>query len=276
MSAIRMSTGPGFLGLMRTALVAGRDFAPTDRRGSLPVALVNETFSRRFYPGATAIGHRIDAGHGWATIVGVVADGKYGALTESPQAVAYFPILQWPELVFAIFVRTAGKPLTVAEPVRRVLRLVHVDLLALQPRSLADHIGGATFVERTGASVLSGFGAAALGLSIIGLYGALAIAVAQRRRELGIRVTLGASRRSMVWLVVRHGLVIAAAGLATGFPLSIVAASALRARFSSLGALNPLAIVAASAVIALASTLAALTPARRALSVDPIDVLRSD
>lgn len=276
MTAIRVQTGPGLVALLGTRLVVGSDFDKRDRRGTLPVAVVNETFARRFYPRTTAIGHRIDAGHGWATIVGVIADGKYGSITESPQAVAYFPILQWSQAAFNVFVRTSGPPLALIEPVRRVLRATNVDFPALQPRTLSDHIAGATFVQRTGASVLSSFGLAALGLAIMGLYGALAIAVSQRRRELGIRLTLGAPRGAIAWLVLRHGMRIAAAGLLIGVPLAIALSRLLRGAFDNAGTFNPLALAALSAAMVLAAAVAALVPARRAISVDPIEVLRGD
>jgi len=173
-------------------------------------------------------------------------------------------------------VRTAGDPLALAEPVRRMLQSVHIDIPALQPRTLAEHIAGATFVQRTGASVLASFGAAALVLSLIGLYGALAIAIAQRRRELGIRLTLGAPRSSIVWLVLRQGLLIASIGVAAGIPLALALGGVLRSRFESLGALSTSGLLAGAAIVATAAALAALTPALRALAVDPIEVMRAE
>jgi hypothetical protein len=275
MSAIRVSTGPGYLGLMGTPLVAGRDIALTDRAGTLPVVVVNETFARRFFPNQSAIGRRTDAGRGWATIVGVAADGKYGSLTERPQAVAYVPILQWYQTGITVFARTPGNPLTLAEPVRRVLQAVEVDLPALQPRTLAEHIAGATFVQRTGAAVLSGFGAAALALSLVGLYGALAVTVALRRRELGIRMTLGAPARSIAWLVLRHGYSIALSGLAVGVPLAFIVSRALRGHFDTLGDVHASSVALAILLIAVCATTATLWPARRAAMVDPNDSLRN-
>ena len=276
MSAMRIGTGPGYETLMHTRIVAGRDILPTDRSGTLAIAVVNETFSRRFFPGGSAIGHRVDAGHGWCTIVGVVADGKYGSLSEHAQPVLYYAIAQWYQPLFNVYVRTAGDPLALAEPVRRMLQSVHIDIPALQPRTLAEHIAGATFVQRTGASVLASFGAAALVLSLIGLYGALAIAIAQRRRELGIRLTLGAPRSSIVWLVLRQGLLIASIGVAAGIPLALALGGVLRSRFESLGALSTSGLLAGAAIVATAAALAALTPALRALAVDPIEVMRAE
>ena len=162
------------------------------------------------------------------------------------------------------------------EPVRRVLQTVNVDVPALQPRTLSDHVAGATFVQRTGASVLSGFGFAALGLAIMGLYGALAISVTQRRRELGIRLTLGARRASIVWLVVRHAILIGGGGVLAGAPLALLVSRVLRGEFAATGDFSPLSLGALCALMVLASIAAALVPARRAVSVNPIEVLRSD
>src|SRR5205823_2191754 len=95
MSAMRLGVGPGYAVVMGTRVIAGRDIGREDRAGTLPVAVVNETLAHRFWPATTALNRRIDVGHGWATIVGIVSDGKYGSLTERPQAVVYFPIMQW-------------------------------------------------------------------------------------------------------------------------------------------------------------------------------------
>src|SRR6185437_2807383 len=276
MSAIRIAAGPNYATLMETRLVAGRDFMAGDRAGSRPVAMINETFAKRFFPGRIALGKLIDGGRGWATVVGVLADGKYGALTEHAQAVAYFPIAQWYQPSFHVFVRTVGDPLALAEPVRRVLQSVHIDIPSLQPRTLAEHISGATFVQRTGASVLTGFGIAALALSLVGLYGTLATAISQRRRELGVRLTLGATRASIVWLVLRQGLVIAAVGVSLGIPTAWVFARILHRSFDSISGLNGAGLAAGAVIVFAAATLAALTPARRALTVDPMEAMRAE
>jgi ABC-type antimicrobial peptide transport system permease subunit len=166
--------------------------------------------------------------------------------------------------------------MALAEPVRRVLRGVNVDLPALQPRSLSGHIAGATFVERTGASVLSSFGAAALALAIMGLYGALALAISQRRRELGIRLTLGAPPASIARLVVTHAIQITGAGLVVGIPLAIVVMRILRGEVAITGRLDAFAMAAICGILIMAAIVAAVVPTRRALTLDPIDVLRPD
>jgi len=274
MSVERVVVGSDYARTMGIPLVAGRDIADGDRAASLPVALVNETFARRFWPHASALGQRVDAGHGWATVVGVLRDGKYGSLTEAPQPVAYFPVTQWFQPGLTVHVRTAGDPRALIEPVRGELRRVHVDLPALQPRTLAEHIAASTFVQRTGAAVLGAFGTAALLLSVIGVYGALAAAVAARRRELGIRLALGASVGSVGWTMVRYAARVAAWGVGVGSVLAFAAASLLRNQIAFVSPTDPVSFTGAAALLAAGIAAAAAIPTWRAVRVDPALVLR--
>ncbi|HKG92893.1 MAG TPA: ADOP family duplicated permease [Gemmatimonadaceae bacterium] len=277
MTAERASVGPDYARTMGIAVVEGRDVADGDRAGTLPVALVNETLARRYWgAAAAAIGRRLDAGHGWATVVGVVRDGKYGTLTESPRAVAYFAIAQWTQSAMTVHVRMAGDPLALAEPVRAALRRVHGDLPALQPRSLAEHIAAATFVQRVGASVLGAFGLAALALAALGVYGALAFAVAAGRRELAIRLALGATAGTIAWRVLRLAAVVAASGLAAGAVLAAMVGRLLRGALATVGPADPSGLAAAAGLLVATVALAACVPARRALRADPAAVLRGE
>jgi hypothetical protein len=275
-SATRVAVGPGYAVLMGIRVLAGRDVTDQDRAHSQPVALVNEALARHVWPGQSALGHRVDVGHGWATIVGLLKDGKYGSLTEPPQAVVYVPLDQWYQPSVTLHVRTTGDPYASLEPVRKALQSVNVDLPALQPRTLAEHARTALFVQRTGASVLTAFSTVALVLSAIGLYGALAVAVGQRAREFGIRVALGASSRTVAWAVLRQGLLITAGGIAVGILLALAATRIARQQLASAGPLEPRTLVLATAVLLATALLAAYLPARRAVRIDPALVLRGD
>jgi putative ABC transport system permease protein len=261
---------------MRIKVVRGREFTDADRAGALQVAMVNETFAKRFFRGTDAVGHRFDVGRGWTTIVGVLHDGKYGRLDEVPQPLFYLPITQWFQPAFTIHVRTDGNPRQFTETVRKTLRAVNRDLPVLQPRSLADHIAAATFTQRTGATVLGVFAALAVVLSVIGLYGALAFAVVLRQRELAIRVAVGARNGAMIWTVARQALVITGYGIAVGGVLSLVAGRLLRSQVSSVAAGDPLLYVGAALVLVTAAVISAWIPARRALRLDPAVLLRGE
>ena len=276
MSAIRVLAASNYAATMGIRVLSGRDLAESDRTGATPVALVNETLARRFWPNATALGRRVDAGRGWATVVGVVADGKYGTLMEVPQLAVYLPLGQWPQRAVTLHVRTAGDPLALVPMVRDVLTGVHADLPALQPRTLATHIGGATFVARLGVRVLGAFSGAALALAALGLYGALGVAVILRSRELAIRVALGASRGAIFWSIGRQVGAIAVAGVTLGTVLAVLAARALRTQLPEMGSIDAATYLAAVSALLGAVVLAACLPARRVLRVDPISVLRSE
>ena len=274
-SVIRSSVGSEYAMHMGTRVVTGRDFTDADRADALSVALVNETLAERFLGGtAIAVGKRIDLGRGWATVVGVLANGKYLSLAEAPQPVAYVPIAQWYQPAFTLQLRTEGNPRILVEPVRKLLQSIHVDLPALQARTLAEHIAGSTFVQRTGASVLGVFAAAALLLAVVGLYGTLSSSVARRSREIAIRVALGAGRMSAVGTVIREALTVAGFGVAIGAPLALGLTRAVQARVSLPGA-SPVILLATSALLlSVAALAAAFSPSRRALRVDPARALR--
>ena len=274
MAAVRILAAADYARTMGIPVLAGRDLTDADRHGSTPVALVNATFARRFWPNGSALGRRVDGGHGWATVVGVVADGKYGALTEAPQLAVYFPLDQWLQRTLTLHVRTAGDPLAIVVPIRNTLSSVNGDLAVLQPRTLAAHTAGATFVHRTGVRVVGVFGAAALALAALGLYGALAFTVAARAQELAIRTALGARGRDIAWSVGRQAAGIAGWGGVAGTGLALLAARALRAQIPGIEAIDIATYLAALGVLMLAVAAAAWLPARRAARADSLAVLR--
>lgn len=276
MSSVRALVGSDYAHTMGIRVLSGRDLTGQDRGGTTLVALVNETLARRFWPNGSALGRRIDAGRGWATIVGVVADGKYGALTEAPQLAVYLPIAQWPQRSITIHVRTTGDPLALVPPVRDVLTSVHPDLAVLQPRTLATHITGATFIPRIGTRVLGAFALTALALAAFGLYGALAVAVALRSKELAIRTALGASRFAIIRSICRQVASVAGAGMALGSALAVLAARALGTQMPEIGFIDPASYMVGVSVLLGAVALAAWLPTRRATRADPLTVLRSD
>ena len=276
MSVERAHVGPDYAATMKITVVRGRDLHDDDRAETLPVALVNEAFVRQFLPGTDAIGRRVDAGRGWATIVGVLHDGKYDRLDEPSHPVVYVPTAQWFLPGMTIHVRTAIDPRSLAEPVRRVLASVSRDLPAVQARTLAEHISASTFVPRTGAMVVSMFAALALVLSAVGLYGVLAFSVTLRAREIAIRVALGASRMAVVWIVAGRGLAISGAGIAVGGALAIGFSAFVRSKISQVAPGDPLIGLAVTGVLLIVTAIASWIPARTAVRLDPAAALRTE
>ena len=240
------------------------------------MALVNEAFVRQFLPGTDAIGRRVDAGRGWATIVGVLHDGKYDRLDEPSHPVVYVPTAQWFLPGMTIHVRAAIDPRSLAEPVRRVLASVSRDLPAVQARTLAEHISASTFVPRTGAMVVSAFAVLALVLSAVGLYGVLAFSVTLRSREIAIRVALGASRMAVVWSVAGRGLAIAGAGIAVGGVVAIGFSAFVRSRIAEVAPGDPLIGLAVTMVLLVVTAIASWVPAQTAVRLDPAVALRTE
>jgi hypothetical protein len=276
MTAERAHVGGDYAATMRIRVVQGRDLADGDRAGTIPVALVNEAFAAHFFPHQNPIGKRVDAGAGYASVVGVLHDGKYDRLDEPPHPVIYVPILQFFTPTITIHVRATGDPLPYTELVRRTLIAVNVDLPAAQSRTLAEHISASTFVPRTGTLMLGVLSVAALLLSMVGLYGVLAYAVRLRGHELAIRLALGASRSAMRWSIVREGLLLAACGIGSGGVLAIAGGALLRSQVSGVARADPFIFAAASLALAIAATAAAWIPATRATRLDPGAVLRAD
>ena len=276
MSAERAHVGPEYAATMRIRVVRGRDVRDDDRAGTLPVALVNEAFVRQFFPSADAIGQRVDAGRGWATIVGVLHDGKYDRLDEPAHPVVYVPTAQWFLPAMTIHLRTIVDPRALAEPVRRVLSSVNPDLPAAQARTLAEHISASTFLPRTGALAVGTFAALALVLSAVGLYGVLAYSVALRAREIALRLALGAGRIAVAWSVARRGLAIAGAGVALGGTLAIGISGLVRAKIEALAPRDPVIGVGVALVLLVVTAIASWVPARNAVRVDPAVALRSE
>ena len=276
MSAERAHVGPEYAAAMKIRVVRGRDVRDDDRAGTVPVALVNEAFVRQFFPGADPIGKRVDAGRGWATIVGVLHDGKYDRLDEPPHPVVYVPTAQWFLPAMTIHLRTLVDPRSLAEPVRRVLSSVNADLPAVQARTLAEHISASTFLPRTGAMAVGAFAALALVLSALGLYGVLAYSVALRAREIAIKLALGSGRAAVAWSVARRGLAIAGAGIVAGSALAIGVSGLVRAKLQAVAPRDPVIGLGVVVALLVVTAIASWVPARNAVRVDPAKALRSE
>jgi predicted permease len=278
-SAVYATVGPAFFRTMRIP-VSGRDFADGDTAGAPKVAMVNRRLAAMFgLPnpiGRTiAIDTRaVDTGR--YEIVGVVEDALAFALKEEKRPVVYFTYLQLsrPPGQMTYEIRTAGPPLALARPVRETVRQVDGRLAIHDLETQAAHVDQAISTEITLARLCAAFAALALAIACVGLYGTVSFAVARRTHEIGIRMTLGAQRRRILWMIQRDVLVLTTAGLAIGIPLALAGSRYVRAFLYGIEPHDPAAIGIALAALVICGLMAGLVPARRASRIDPMAAMR--
>jgi len=260
-------------------IVRGRGISEQDRPGAPPVVVVNEAFARRFWPGQDPIGKRLRSGGStgpWRMVVGVSRDVKGRSLAEAAPPTFYRSIQQAYNSSFTLHVRADGDPRALQQVLRRTFEELDPNLAFNNVRTMAEHMGAATFVQRIGAWLLSLFGALALVLAAVGLYGVLSYSVAQRTREIGVRVALGASRRNVLGLVVGRAMRLTAIGLGVGLLFAAGVGQLLRSQIFGVSPLDPVTFVVVILLLTAVAFLAAWLPARRAARVDPIVALQSE
>ena len=278
MSPYVNAVGPGYFATMNQALLAGREFNVKDVAGAPQVAIINETMAKYFFHDENPLGRRI----GWRRsrttdieIVGVVKDAKMFSLRDKPLRVVYTPFMQTDEVsAQTMYVRARGDAATVAAAVRQAAQRVDPNLPIFDMKTMARTLDESLFVERMVAALSVAFGGLATLLAAIGLYGVMSYSVARRTREIGIRMALGAERRSVLWLVLREVAAMVAVGVAVGIPLAFALGRIVQGQLFELSAQDPVALFAAAATLALVAVVAGYLPARRATRVDPILALR--
>ncbi|HTR02310.1 MAG TPA: FtsX-like permease family protein, partial [Thermoanaerobaculia bacterium] len=277
--AFLTSTSPGYLATMGIALVAGRDFRPGDREGAPRIAIVNETFARRAWPGRSPVGQRFAVATDPAAryeVIGVASDGKYVNLTEEPLPFVYFSIAQETHLDDAVLmVRTSAGSATAAA-LRAAVKELDPSMPLFRSGTLAASLEEKAGDRRAGTLILAFFGGLALVLAAVGLYGVVALAVGARRREIGIRIALGASRREVVRLFLRQGARLTAAGLAAGLLISAAATRLLSGFLFGVTPMDLTALGGVSALLGAVALAASALPALRAASTDPVEALRHE
>jgi predicted permease len=265
----------GYFEAMRIPLLAGRTLRDGDERRGARQVVVNEAFAKKYWPGLDPLGRRIDQGAGWMTVVGVVATGKYNQLSEAPVPLIFQPAgRDRPLGDFTLHVRAAGDPATLTAALRGAFRETSADLPFLDVRTMDQSMQAALMVQRIGAYMLAGFGAMALLLSAIGVYGVMAYTVSQRTREIGVRVALGAGRRDVVGLVIGRAMRLAGLGLAVGLLAALGAGRLLGSQLLGVSGSDPATFAAIGVLLGLVALLASWLPARRAARVDPMMALR--
>ena len=274
------AVSPGFFDVMRIPMVAGRAFSAADVSGSPPVAIVSAVVAARYFGDpAGAVGRtiRFDVKDTTRTrIVGVAADIKVRSLGEATRAYVYQPLAQTRPHGVTLLTRTSGEPAGAAAGIRAALAEVDPDLPLESMMTFEEHLGLSLIPQRLAGLVAGLLGIVGLLLVAIGLAGVVSYAVSQRTREIGIRVAVGASPSSIVRLMTRLGLRLAAIGLPLGLIAGLAAAQAMRPFLLGVSATDPLTFTAAAGVMLVIVSVACLIPARRASRVDPVVALRAD
>jgi predicted permease len=276
MSFLTNRVGPGYFATMGIDVLRGRALAEGDRAGGARVAVVNQAFADRFWPGEDPIGRRVVAASRWLTVVGVARDGRYDSLTDPTPPFLYVPFAQWYSPEVTLHLRAEGDPKALTGPVRREFAAIDPGLPFLEPRTLAEHASFGLTLQRVAASVLGAFGALVLLLTVVGLYGVVAYAVSQRTREIGIRMALGAAAGQVVGGFLRDGARLTLLGLGLGAVGAFLAARLLGAQLYGVAPGDPATFGAAALLLTTVALLASWLPARRAARVDPMIALRSE
>jgi predicted permease len=268
---------PGYFETMGIRILKGRAFTGFDRSGAEPVAIVSETAARKFWKDRDPIGQRLRLGADTPpmTVIGVAADVLHRRLSEAPQPILYRSIDQSSDLSMALVIRTRGESPGIGESIAREVRSVDPDLPVYSMRSMNELIGTAVAQRQFLMRMLAAFGAVATALALLGIYGVMAYSVSLRRREIGIRMAIGARQTDISRMVVRHGLVTTAAGMLAGVASSLVLASLLRSQLFGVQPSDPLTIACVLLLMTLVAVFASYLPARRAAGIDPVSALRT-
>jgi predicted permease len=273
------SVSPGYLETIDVPLLRGRDVTQTDATGAPLVVVINETMAQRFWPGQEAIGKRFKffGDEAFTTVIGVARNAVYNGVGEDPIPFIYQPLRQNYSPQAALHIRGAGDAAGLAGIVRREVQQIDPTLSVFDVRTLEDQASEALAPLRINVIVLATFGGLALLLASIGLYGVANYAVAQRTREIGVRMALGANPSSVLRLVLGHGLMLVAAGLTVGLGLALLLASMIPPDLlPNVSARDPLTFGGTSAVLAAVALVASYIPARRATRIDPLIALRTE
>jgi putative ABC transport system permease protein len=278
-SAERYCVSPGYRNVMHIPLLRGRDLEDTDNAGSPQAILINDEAARQMWPGDDPLGKRVKIGgtdKPWWTVVGVVGSVRQHGLDLPPTMQFYVPHSQWPypDSDLTLVIRTAGKPTAIRGAARDAVRSIDPNQPISQVMPLEDYVGLSVQSRRLSLILLGSFAAIALLLSIVGIYGVTAYAVAQRTREIGVRMALGAQVRQVLSLLLRQALLLVLVGVALGVAASAAFTQLLASMLFEVKPTDPATIVFVSALLVSVALLACWIPARRATRIDPMIALR--
>jgi predicted permease len=267
---------PNYFATLKIPFRGGRAFTEQDQQNSAPVAIIDETLAKQYWPNEDPIGKHIrQGGPPWATIVGVAAHTKQSNLAgDVVKGKYYYPLYQTP-IPFATFlVRSEADPARLAAALRDAARAVDPSLAVSPIKVMSDMVAASLAPRRFVVTLLGVFAGMALLMAVIGLYGVISYSVTQRTQEIGIRMALGAQRSEVLGMVIGHGMRLAGIGAVIGWAVSLGFSRVLKNQLFQVSAFDPLTFVVMALVLIAAAMLACYIPARRATRVDPMDALR--
>jgi predicted permease len=276
MEISRCVVGPNYFHTLRTPLIAGRDFTEQDNDKSQIVAIVNEEFANRFWPGKDPIGKRIRNDQQWFTIVGVVRNAKYRRLVYAPEPVYFTTLYQCYRDLVTIHARVSGDPQSYAGEVEETVHQLNADLPVFGVTTLKSSMQLGSIFERVAGTFAGAFGLLAVVLAAVGIYGVIAYATRQRTREIAIRMALGARRAAVLRLVLGQGLWLTLTGLAIGIAISMALTRYLKSQLYGVATTDLATYAAVTLLLCLVSLVACYIPAQRATRVHPMEALRHE
>ena len=267
---------PNYFQTLQIPLVKGRDFTPQDTKSSQRVVIVSETFVNRYWPNREALGKQLnsDLTHEWFTVVGVARDSKVNGLNEKPTPFLYLPQYQVYRATMIVLARTNGDPLAVGKTVEKTIHELNADLVVFDITSLDLREQIASFGQRVAGTFVGAFGLLALVLAAVGIYGVTSYTTRQRTHEIGIRMTLGASKRDVLRMVLGHGLRLTLIGMALGLAASFALTRFLTSLLLGVTSTDALTFSSVALLLCAVALFACFIPARRAMRVDPMVALR--
>jgi predicted permease len=275
MSINRFLVSPGYFDTMHIPLLEGRDFRYSDTDDAPPVIIVNQTFARRYFHGASPIGRKVRYLGAWSTVVGLTKDSKYFNVAEAPRPHFYAPFQQrfGNGLQLFFFVRTAGDPAPLMRSMQREVAAVDVNA-AFDVMRLLEWTKVTLLPQKVASSLLGALGMLALLLAAVGLYSVMSYAVTQRTQEIGIRMAMGAPPRNVLGDILGQGLALALAGVALGTIAALAVTRVLASVLIGVPVRDPLTFAGVAVFLVFVALTASLVPALRAMRLDPIAALR--
>ncbi|HKS30987.1 MAG TPA: FtsX-like permease family protein, partial [Chthoniobacterales bacterium] len=276
--AIPIESSPGYFDVMGIPL-RGRDFRDDENKKESRVAIVNETFAKKFFNGQDPIGRRFNW-HGpqdpFFEIVGVVPDGKYNSLGEDPKPALYTPLYRDYSGTVTVVARTRSDPRQVLSALRSEVQKLDPSISVYAAKTLREHLGTSLFPARMAAIALGSFGVLALVLAAVGIYGVMSHVVAGRTREIGLRMALGAQLSDVQKLILKQGMFLAAIGSLAGLLIAFGGARMMKSLLYGVSASDPITFMCVALLLLGIALLACWIPARRASRVEPMIALRAE
>ena len=261
---------------MKIPLLRGREFTEFDGSGTTPVVIINETMARQMFPAEDPLGQRLLLYGRPREIVGVVGAVRHHGFSRDARPEMILPYRQFQLGGMTLVVRSSLEPSALATAITREVHSIDPELPVSRVRTMEEFLADSVAQPRFTTLLLAAFASLAMALALVGVYGVMSYTVSQRTREIGVRMALGASRHDVVWMVVRHGMALASAGIVVGLGGAAAGTRLMERLLFGVTATDMVTFIAAAAVLGVATLVATYVPARRAARVAPVTALRSE